>query len=397
MLNVLMAHNYYQQPGGEDRSFAAEADVLERHGNTVHRYTVHNDVINEMSRLKVARATIWNSETYQHFKGLFRQQRFDIAHFQNTFPLISPAAYYAAQDSDVPVVQSLRNYRLICSNALFFRDGHVCEDCMNKFIPWPALVHSCYRDSRTQTAGVAALLVVHRLRQTWQKQVDTFICLSEFARDKFVEAGIDPQKMVVKPNFLQEDPGVGPGNGGYMLLVARMTREKGVWTVLEAWRKLKSDVPLKIAGDGPELPAMREFVAQQQQNNQLNSVEILGRLKPAETLETMKGARALVFPSEWYETFGRVAIESYAVGVPVIASDIGAISELVDEGETGLLFPPGDAETLAARVDTMWSDAAKAAQMGKNARQAYEERYTAERNYDLMLQIYEDVRANYRR
>lgn len=383
-MKIFMAHNHYQQQGGEDRSFAAEAAVLERYGHTVHRYTVHNDRINTMGKVQVARATLWNSDTYRELRGIFRQERFDIAHFQNTFPLISPAAYYAAQAEGVPVVQSLRNYRLMCLNALFFRDGHVCEDCLGKAIPWPGVLHACYRDSKVQSAGVAAMLTFHRALRTYRKQVDLYIALTEFVKAKFIEAGMDAARIVVKPNFLDTDPGVRDGAGEYLVFVARMTPEKGVWTVLNAWKRLPAPVPLKIVGDGPLMEEMRAFIAE----HHLDSITLLGHLSGADTQATVKQARALVFPSEWYETFGRVAMEAFACGVPVIASRLGAVAEVVEDGRTGTHFTPGSADELAEQVQRLWTDAALAARMSAEARRVFEERYTAERNHEMLMAVY---------
>lgn len=385
-----MAHNYYQQPGGEDRSFAAEADVLERHGHSVHRFTMHNDSVKGMGKVQLARATIWNKNIFDELRDLFRQQKFHVAHFQNTFPLISPAAYYAAQEERTPVIQHLRNYRLACPNALFFRDGHVCEDCMGKAVPWPGVVHGCYRDSKVQSAAVATMLTVHRARRTWTQQVDKYITLSEFARQKFIETGIPAEKIVVKPNFLQDDPGVGNGTGEYMLFVGRMVPEKGVWTVLKAWQKL-GGIPIKMVGDGPIFEEAQAFV----QQHGLSDVELTGRLTPEDTLNAMKNARCVIVPSEWYEPFGRVAVEAFAVGTPVIASKIGAITELVENDYNGLHFTAADPADLAAKVEQVWADPQKTAMMGKNARQVYEEKYTAERNYAFLKQIYDDVIAAY--
>lgn len=381
-----MAHNFYQQPGGEDRSFAAEADMLEKNGHDVYRYTLHNDDIPDMGKLKLAQDTIWNRDVYRELSAIFAKDHYDIAHFQNTFPRISPAAYAAAQDADVPVVQSLRNFRLMCPNGIFFRDGHVCEDCLGKTIPYPAVVHSCYRDSKAQSAVVTAMLSVHNLRGTWHKQVDKYIALTNFTKQKFVEAGMDEARIAVKPNFLQDDPGIGPELGDYMLFVGRMTPEKGILTVLKAWQQL-SGIPLKVVGDGPIFEEAQAFV----QEHHLKDVELLGRQKPDETLKLMKGARCLVFPSEWYETFGRVAIEAFAAGTTVIAAKIGAITEVVDHEKTGLHFTPGDADDLAQKVRQVWDDEARTIEMCRNARKEYENRYTAEHNYQLMMDIYTTV------
>lgn len=383
-----MAHNYYQQPGGEDKSFAAEASTLEAHGHTVYRYTKHNDAIKTMSKLTVARKTLWNDAVYQELRELFQQQRFDIAHFQNTFPLISPAAYAAAQDSGVPVVQSLRNFRLVCPSAIFFRDGRICMDCVGKTPPLPGVIHACYRGSRVQTGMVATMLTFHRLRGTYDKQIDRYICLTESSKGTFVEAGFDPAKIVVKPNFLGEDPGYSAADGDYIIFVGRMAPEKGVWTVLNAWLQTDRSIPLKIVGDGPEFAAMQHFVTD---NNLGAQVDLLGRKDYEETKQLIKGAVALIFPSEWYETFGRVAIEAFACGVPVIASDFGSMAELVTDGETGYHFKTGDAGDLAAKVAQMWARKGQLSPMKQAARAAFDARYTAARNYEMMINIYGDV------
>lgn len=357
--------------------------MLEAHGHEVYRYTLHNDDIPNMSKIKLARDTIWNRDVYKELSEIFASQKYDIAHFQNTFPRISPAAYSAAQDAGVPVVQSLRNFRLMCANGIFFRDNHVCEDCLGKSIPYPAIQHSCYRDSKAQSTVVAGMLSVHNMLGTWHKKVNKFIALTHFTKQKFVEAGMDAEKIVVKPNFLKSDPGTGTELGDFMLFVGRLTPEKGVFTLLKAWQKL-SGIPLKIVGDGPSMADAQAFV----EEHQLNHVELLGRKKPEETLALMRDARCLVFPSEWYETFGRVAIEAFAAGTTVIAANIGAIAEVVDHEKTGLHFVPGDADDLAKKVQLVWTDEALTIEMCKNARLEYENKYTSEQNYKMMLDIY---------
>ncbi len=160
---ILLVHNYYQQPGGENQVFAAESAMLEEYDCHVFRYTVHNDRIKWMNHLTLARNTLWNKAIAGNLRKTIRKVRPDVTHFHNTFPLISPAAYYAAKAEGVPVVQTLHNYRLLCPNALFFRDDHVCEDCMGKFVPWPGIVHACYRGSRAATGVTAGMLSGHRV------------------------------------------------------------------------------------------------------------------------------------------------------------------------------------------------------------------------------------------
>lgn len=384
-MKVLAVHNRYQQPGGEDQVFLAETTLLESYGHRVVRYTTHNDRVAEMNHMALAGNTVWNSSTYRELRTLIRQERPDVAHFHNTFPLVSPAGYYAAKAEGMPVVQTLHNYRLLCLNALFFRDGRVCEDCVGKVIPWPGVVHKCYRGSRAASGVVAAMLTTHRALGTWTEMVDVYVALTEFARRKFIEGGLSAGKMMVKPNFVYPDPGPGEGRGGYALFVGRLSPEKGVDTLLAAWERLDGRIPLKIVGDGP----LREQVVEAPDLHPC--VEYLG-YRPAEEVHAlMKKASMLVFPSEWYETFGRVAAEAFATATPVIAADIGAVAELVEHGHTGLRFRPGDPEDLAAQVGWFLSHPEEHPRMRREARAEFEAKYTAERNHQMLMEIYESA------
>jgi glycosyltransferase involved in cell wall biosynthesis len=382
---VLLVHEHYQQPGGEDQVFSAEAELLEAYGHRVLRYIDHNDRIKGMRTPTLVGATVWNQRAYHGLRKLMRAERPQVVHLHNTFPLISPAACYAAKAEGVPVIQTLHNYRLFCNNALFFRDGHVCEDCLGKTPPWPGVLHSCYRGSKAASGTVAAMLTAHRALRTWSRKVDGYVALTEFTREKFIQGGLPADKITVKPHFVHPDPGRGEGCGGYALFVGRLSPEKGTATLLSAWRHLEGRLPLKIVGDGP--------LAQQvvDATRSIRGVEWLGQKSWEEVHELMGGATFLVFPSEWYETFGRVAIEAFAKGTPVIASKIGAIAELVEHGRTGLHFRPGDPEDLATQVDWVLRHPAELARMRQEARTEFETRYTAERNYRILRGIYEIV------
>ena len=382
-MTPLLVHNAYQQPGGEDTVFRAEAGLLRKQGHTVVQYCDENARANDMGSLKLAGDAVWSIGAQRKISAILREQRPTIAHFHNTFMLISPAAYYACHAADIPVVQTLHNYRLVCPAAIFYRDGEVCEDCIGRMVPWSAIIHGCYRQSRAASTVVTAMLAVHNLLRTWSRRVDIYIALSEFARRKFVEGGLPAEKIVVKPNFLENDPGVRQGAGVHALFVGRLTEEKGLWTLLRAWRALKH-IPLKIAGDGPLKTKVAEFV--QQEN--LTQVQVLGQRSRAEVLALMKQARFLVFPSEWYEGFPLTIAEALACAVPVIASRLGALPEIVEDGRTGFHFTTGGADDLAAKAAWAWRHPDELAVMGQRAREMYRQNYTAERNYDMLMNVY---------
>lgn len=384
--HILVVHNYYQQPGGEDRVFAAETALLEQHGHRVSRFTAHNDILAGVSPLALARVTLWNSTTWRELRAYIRRERPDIVHFHNTFPFLSPAVYDACKDAGLPVVQTLHNYRLICPNALLSRNQRPCHDCVGKHTPWPGVIHACYRSSRLQTAGVAAMLAFHRWRTTWLTQVDCFIALSEFARQQFIAGGLPAAHVVVKPNFVHPDPGTKTGPGQYALVVGRLSQEKGIHTLVQAWRS-GLDFPLKIVGDGPLMPEVRQLVHE----HHLHHIELLGQRPHQEILSLLKGARFLVFPSEVYENFPLAIAEAFACQVPIIASRLGSMAEIITDGCTGLLFEPFCAEDLAAKATWLWNNPDLAEQFGKAARAAFEAHYTAAINYHQLLTIYQTV------
>jgi glycosyltransferase involved in cell wall biosynthesis len=385
-MRVLSVHNRYQIRGGEDEVCDSERHLLQQMGHHVELYEAHNQQVAQLGTLRTAINTLWSTPTYQTLQQQLRQQPYDIVHVHNFFPLISPAVYYAAKAQGVPIVQTLHNYRLLCPNALFFRNGQVCEDCLGKFMPYPGVHHACYRDSRSASAVVATMLTLHRTLNTWTKTVDLYIALTEFARQKLIAGGLPPEKIRVKPHFVDPDPGIGDGKGGYALFVGRLSIEKGLDTLLAAWELLGSKIPLKIVGDGPLAPQVVQIT------QKLPQVTWLGRQALSTVYELMGSAAMLIFPSQWYETFGRVAIESFAKGTPVVAADIGAIAELVDHGQIGLRFRPGDPEHLAEQVTWLLQHPRELAQMRQAARAEFETRYTAQHNYQQLIALYERAR-----
>lgn len=386
-MRILTVHNHYQQLGGEDTIFQTECDLLESYGHQVIRYTKHNDQVKEMSSMALVQTTLWNRQVYQELRQLIRQKKPQVAHFHNTFPLISPAAYHAVKDEGVPVVQTLHNFRLLCANGLFFREGHVCEDCLGKAIPWPSVVHRCYRESQAASLGVTAMVKFHEFIKTWTQTVDTYIVYSQFALEKFLQNGIPNEKVEFKTNFLYPVPELGTGQGGYALFVGRLSPEKGIGVFLNAWKKLHDKIPLKILGDGPLAPQVKQAA------QELSGVEWLGRQPLSKVYELMGEAKFVLITSEWYETFGRVGIEAMATGTPLIVSEIGALAELVEPHYNGFRFRPGDSDDLVTQVEWIFENPEEFSRMRHSARADFEAKYTAPDNYRRLMEIYQLVGA----
>ncbi|HEU4481138.1 MAG TPA: glycosyltransferase family 4 protein [Actinomycetota bacterium] len=388
---VLVAHSRYSQFGGEDASTAAEIELLRSRGIDVVTYVKDNEEIESYGparRVGLAARTVWSRETYRDVIGLARETKVDVAHFHNTFPLLSPSGYSACRSAGIPVVQTLRNFRLFCVNGLFFRDGHVCEDCIGRTPPWPGVLHACYRSSRPQSAVIATMQTVHRGLRTWTRNVDAFIVPSHFLKTKLVEGGLPAELIEVKPNVLGVQPRPATGAHRYGLYVGRISPEKGVGTLLRAWARVTA-VPLKIVGDGPARSEAEELAKDLGLGT---SVEFLGEKTRDDVHDLMERALFVVVPSESYETFGRVGLEALTHGTPVIASRLGALEETIREGTTGLHFGTGDAQDLAAKI--LWAlehpEAMRA--MGEAGREEVRNAYSDDANFTRLMTIYERAR-----
>lgn len=381
-MKILVAHNFYKLAGGEDQCVAAEVALLRAHGHEVTTYCLSNDAIDGMRRLHVAGRAIWSHEAAVEMRRVIRAQGPQVVHFHNTFPLISPAAYYAAHAAGVAVVQTLHNFRLLCVNALLLRDGKPCEDCLGKAIAWRGVAHRCYRGNRAESGVVATMLAAHRFLRTWRHAVDTYVVPSEFSRRKFIEGGLPADKIAIKPNFAYPEPGAGAGDGGYALYVGRLSEEKGVRTLLAAWQGIKDAVPLKIAGDGPLASAVREAA----ENNA--AIEWLQGVSHEHVYELMGRAGVLILPSVCYEgALPRVVIEAFAKGTPVVVSGHGAMADIVD-GRNGLCFIADEAQDLLAKVRYLYSDSSLLKRMRGAARTTFDREFSAETNHEALMAIY---------
>lgn len=386
-MKIVLVHNQYQQGGGEDVVFDQERRNLERAGHEVvayHRSNWEIDNPSPLGRLALARDTVWSTRTRRDFVQLLDRESPDIVHVHNTFVVISPSIYSACHERGIPVVQTLHNFRLMCPNATFYRDGNICEACSDRGL-WSAVRHGCYRGSRTASATVALMLATHRLLGTWRDSIDSFIALTAFSRAKFIAAGFKSDKIFVKPNFIDPDPGPRTMAGDYAVFTGRLSSEKGVMTLLRAWERLPVRCPLQIVGDGPERPQLKAFARERN----IPGIAFRGRLTREETLAVVKGARFAIVPSVYYEGFPMVIAEAMACGVPVVCSRLGAMEEIVADGVTGLHFSAGDADDLMRRAEWAWQHPSEMREMGRAARREYENRYTADRNYSLLMEIYE--------
>jgi glycosyltransferase involved in cell wall biosynthesis len=392
-MKIVLVHNTYQQAGGEDVVFEQEKKNLQRAGHSIVTYERSNHEIEQFSifqRAMLAKRIVWASDTRREFAALLDREDPDLVHVHNTFIMISPSIYSACRERGIPVVQTLQNYRLMCPGALFFRDGKVCEECVEHSL-WRSIRHGCYRDSPAETAGVALMLAWHRQLKTYQELVDCSVAATEFSRGRFIAAGFNSNKIVVKPNFVDPDPGPREQVGEYAVFAGRLAQEKGVATILEAWKYVGQDYTLKIVGDGP----LRANLEARARELGLSGLTFCGRLSREETIAAVKGARFQITPSLWYEGFPMVIVEAFACGVPVICSRLGGMQEIVTDGCTGLHFIPGDAQDLARKVEWAWNNPVELAEMGRRARRKYETDYTAEQNYSLLMRIYEQTVATY--
>lgn len=385
-MKILLVHNSYQQPGGEDVVFEQEGQLLERYGHQVIRYKRSNHELEGLSglqRLKLVRTILSADDSKRDIGNILRAEKPKLVHVHNTFMMISPSIYEACQMAQIPVVHTLHNYRLLCPATTHYRDGQVCEECAERSL-LRSVWHGCYRDSRA-TAAVALMLKVHRARGTWTKAVDGYIALTEFSRQKFIEGGLPANRIHVKPNIVACDPGESDGRGQYALFVGRLSPEKGVSTLLAAWKQLTVSLPLMIVGDGP----LRQGLEAEAERNGLRHVTFRGHVNNNDTREAMKHAAFLILPSLWYEGFPMVIAESLACGTPVLGSRLGSTEELIDDGRTGLHFTAGDASDLARKVEWAWSHPSELAAMGHEARRVYQTLYTPEKNYLQLMDIYE--------
>jgi len=384
-MKILFCHNTYQQKGGEDQVCDKEMALLQQQGNAVYYHERSNDQIKSLKdKLSTSFNLNYSAVEKNHLAEVLREQVPAVVQVHNFFPLLTPAIYDACGEQNIPVVQTLHNYRTICPSALLMRDGALCETCIQQS-PYHAVLHKCYRDSLAGSFFVARMVDYHRKHKTWQTKVNRFIALTEFAKSKFVEAGFPAEKIRVKPNFI-EDPFNGavdlPAKQAGALFVGRFSQEKGVSVLLEAWQSIAYS--LRLAGDGPVFDACTS-------ESNHSDITFLGSQSSEQVHTLMSKLSFLVMPSIWYEGFPMVLVEAFAHGLPVICSRLGGMAEIVEDGVTGLHFEAGNADDLAAKVKWLLAHPEECEQMGRNARETYLKNYTPEINYKQLMAIYQEA------
>lgn len=381
-MKILIAHNYYQRTGGEDVVVEGECKLLQAKNNKIIFYKRENKEINHFptsNKLSMLWQTSWSKRTYSEVSKIIKENKPDICHVHNMFPLITPSIYYACDDNKVPVVQTIHNYRFFCANGFFFRDNHICEECLNRST-FHSVQYGCYRNSRIQTYSVARMQERIKKEGIWTDKINALICPTEFVYNKFIEGHFPKEKLFIKSNFIFDVPKPEYIEGNYFLYAGRLDYVKGINTLSLALKNLDG-LNVKIIGEGAEIYRLR---------GNLN-LEILGNKTHEEAISYIRNCIAVVCPSIWYETFALTIIEAFASGKPVIASRLGAMQELIEDGKTGLLFEPGDHEDLKRKI--VWANENKDVikQMGMKARRVFEEKYTAETNYIKLMAIYKKL------
>ena len=380
-MKILLGHNFYRYRGGEDEVVEDEAQLLKDKGEEVFFYHKSNkafDRLTPLSKLQALYHIGWSREAYTEVRSLIRQHKPEVAHFHNLFYRLTPSVYQACHEEGVPVVQTLHNYRIRCANGLYFRNGEICQKCLKDTFQ-PAIRYGCFQNSRLKTFFLVRALQKYWEKGIWAKYVRRFIVLSEFSKQKHLEAGLPKEKMAVKPNFCP--PASEPGKkGNFVLYLGRLSLEKGVDVLVEAWRK-HAFFPLKIAGDGPQKAELQAKAGK--------DVEFLGALPKQDAMRLLQEAKMLVVPSVCYENFPRVIVEAFSMGTPVLCSKLGGMAEIVEEGVSGFHFEPGNPDDLLRQMKRMKD--MDLTQIQKNARKIYQERYTAEGNYSFLRSIYEEA------
>ncbi len=396
-MKILIIHNSHRSgsSSGDDTVFKKESALLEQSGQHIIKINPSNDEYDRSGTFGKLLAILqipWSFRYYSRIKTTIQSERPDIIHIHNFFPFISPSVFYAAQSLRIPIIQTVHDFRYFCPTAFFMRNRRICEECKDgKF--FKSISYGCFKGSKLQTIPVALMLKLHSYLNTFKKKIDGYICLTESQKKVIYDAGFDDRKLFVKPNFIDDTFKSDKYQyGNYAVFVGRLGEEKGLRTLIGAWKDLPG-IPLKIVGDGPDAEEFKSLVSELN----IKNIDFLGYKPYLECRKIMNDARFLIMPSICYETFGLTIIEAFSHQKPVIASNLGAMADIVKDRTTGLLFMPVNSNELAEKVKWLWNNEKECRQMGQNARREYEEKYTPEKNYEMLMEIYNKVIQRKRR
>jgi glycosyltransferase involved in cell wall biosynthesis len=400
-VKILLVHNFYGSiaPSGENAAYRAESGLLRSRGHSVIEFIRNSDEILQRGlygRLRGAVSTVWNPFALRTLKRKLVETKPDIVHVHNTFPLLSPSVLYASREQNIPTVMTMHNYRIGCSAGTALRKDQPCTLCLDKKSVMPALLYGCYRDSRMATLPVSMMIALHNAKHTWRDNVDAFITLTDFQKQKMIQFGIAAESLLVKPNFLEHltQPITWKDRDAKTVFVGRLYAAKGIHILLEAWKRMgKGASRLEIIGDGP----MREELIRSAQNSEVSaSVSFLGNVSREEVMKRISTAKLLIVPSLCFEGFPMVVQEAFALGVPVAASNIGSLPSLITENKNGRLFVAGDVGDIVSCVKSLLADDNKLRILGEGARDEFDKKYTAEKNHTTLMSIYKAA-AEHRR
>lgn len=393
-MKILAIHNFHRKgsASGDDQVFKSETTLLEEHGHDVIRYTVTNDEFDKSGFIgKVAAifGMLWSLKNYKRVKKLVETERPDIVHIHTFFPLLSPSVLYAAKRAGAKVVATLHDTRFICPCATSLRGTELCNRCGDGNY-FRMCKYGCFKGSRLQSFIVACIFTYHRLRKSFYKQIDRYICLNENQIQLLKSIGFDENKIVKKYNFVPDvDANVDNAKSEelperYVVFYGRIGEEKGIRILMQIWNEIH-DIPLVVMGGGPLEEEFRNW-AEKKEN-----VFYLGYTQHDKCLSIVKRAEFVVFPSIWYEGCSMVEIETESLGKGIIATDLGFSQEAIEDGVNGFKVPLGSVEGFEQTIRKLWIDPNLIAAIGKNARMDYEAKYLPEDNYRQLENIYNDL------
>jgi glycosyltransferase involved in cell wall biosynthesis len=396
-MRVLQVHNQYVSGlGGEDTVVRLEAELLRSHGDEVRQLIVSSSELKNVGTLRLLQAgisSVWSRSGYESTAKAVKEFKPDVVHVHNTFPILSPSVYYAARRNGASVVQTLHNYRIVCTNGLLLRNQMPCEDCVGR-AKWRGLAHRCYHGSAGISASVVAIQTTHRTAGTYRHEVDAYIALTEFQRKIFIREGLSPEGIHVKPNFTAS--AVSPGDirerKDQIVFAGNVCREKGTDLLLEAWARVRPEgYRLLLLGDGPSRAELQQRYASD------GSVIWMGFQPAAEVARVLAESRYIAVCSRWYETFCLVLLEAFSAGTPAIAPNHAAFPALMEGGKCGFLFEPSNLDSLAGALRSAISAGESEWREQSNVALAKAGEYGPDANYLRLMEIYAAAREHYAR